>query len=209
MKLYLSSFKIGNKAEELKKWITENDNKICLIPNAMDVSLESKKELRIQEGIRELEELGFEVTVTFLEEYFGEKEKLREHLKEFYAFYVLGGNTFILRQAMYLSGFDECLKELAAKPNYLYAGYSAGICVLAEDLHGLEIVDSPNENPYDYDHVIWKGIGLIDYLPMPHYKSDHPESALMDEEIAYCRKNNIIYKTLRDGDVIIENTLVK
>lgn len=33
MKLYLSSYKLGNRKEELKKWIYEHGNKICLIPN--------------------------------------------------------------------------------------------------------------------------------------------------------------------------------
>ena len=31
MKLYLSSYKLGDKTEELKKWIVEHNNKICLI----------------------------------------------------------------------------------------------------------------------------------------------------------------------------------
>ena len=37
MKLYLSSYKVGNKIEELKKWIIEHGNKICLIPNSRDI----------------------------------------------------------------------------------------------------------------------------------------------------------------------------
>lgn len=28
MKLYLSSYKVGNKKEELKKWIKEHNNKV-------------------------------------------------------------------------------------------------------------------------------------------------------------------------------------
>lgn len=205
MKLYLSSFKIGNKTEELKNWAIENDNKICLIPNAMDGFPKSKKLLRIQEAIKELEEIGFEVTIISLEDYFNQKEKLREDLEEFYAFYVLGGNVFTLRQSMYLSGFDQYLKEISTNPNYLYAGYSAGICVLAKNLQGLQTVDNPNENRYNYNRIIWEGIGLIDYLPMPHYKSDHPESIMIDKEIEFCVKNNIKYKTIKDGDVLIEN----
>ena len=37
MKLYLSSYKVGNKIEELRKWIIEHGNKICLIPNSRDI----------------------------------------------------------------------------------------------------------------------------------------------------------------------------
>ena len=38
---------------------------------------------------------------------------------------------------------------------------------------------------------------------LPHYKSDHPESEDIDKEVEYCDKNNIPYKTLRDGEVMI------
>lgn len=207
MKLYLSSYKIGNQKEELEKWIIENDNKICLIPNARDIYPESeRKQLGIEKDAKELEEIGFKVTVISLKEYFKNPKQLKKDLQNFHAFYVIGGNTFTLRQAMYLSGFDEYLRELANESNYLYAGYSAGICVLAKELQGLEIVDSPNENPYNYDNVIWEGLGLIDYLPLPHYQSDHPESKMIDKEVEYCKANDIVYKTLKDGEVIVEQT---
>ena len=113
MKLYLSSYKLGNKIEELKKWIKEHNNKICLIPNSRDVYPESeRKKLGIQADVQDLTILGFDVTIISLKDYFNKKEKLFERLKEFNAFYVIGGNTFALRQAMYLSGFDEYLKTI-------------------------------------------------------------------------------------------------
>ena len=36
MKLYLSSYRLGNKTEELKKWIKEHDNKILVVINSLD-----------------------------------------------------------------------------------------------------------------------------------------------------------------------------
>ena len=56
---------------------------------------------------------------------------------------------------MYLSGFDEYLKTIDNNPNYLYAGYSAGICVLEKDMHVLDICDNHNINPYGID-TMWK-----------------------------------------------------
>lgn len=203
MKLYLSSYKLGNKTEELKKWITEHGNKICLIPNSRDVFPDGeRKTAGIHADAQELTDLGFDVTIVSLEDYFYEKEELVERLKEFNAFYVIGGNTFALRQAMYLSGFDEYLKTLENNPNYLYAGYSAGICVLAKDMHGLELCDNPNINPYGID-TMWNGLGYFDYLFLPHYKSEHKETKMIDDCVEYCDKHNIKYKTLHDGDVII------
>lgn len=204
MKLYLSSYKIGNKTEELKKWIDEHGNKICLIPNSRDIYPKSERKSKgIQADVDELTNLGFDVTIISLKDYFNTKEELQKKLKQFNAFYVIGGNTFALRQAMYLSGFDEYLKTIKGNPNYLYAGYSAGICVLAKDMHGLDVCDAPNINPYGID-TMWNGLGYFDYIFLPHYKSNHKETKLIDDSVEYCNKNNIRYKTLRDGDVIIQ-----
>lgn len=43
MKLYLSSYKIGNRIDELKKWINEHGNRICLIPNSRDIYPDSQR----------------------------------------------------------------------------------------------------------------------------------------------------------------------
>lgn len=204
MKLYLSSYKLGNKTEELKKWIKNHDNKICLIPNSRDVYPDSeRKTAKIHTDAQELTDLGFRVTILSLKEYFNKQEELVKKLREFHAFYVIGGNAFALRQAMYLSGFDKYLETVKNNPDYLYVGYSAGICVLAKDMHGLEICDDSTINPYGID-TIWNGLGFFDYLFLPHYQSDHKETELIDKCVAYCDKHNLKYKTLRDGDVIIE-----
>lgn len=204
MKLYLSSYKIGDKVDELKKWINEHGNKICLIPNSRDIYPESeRKEKGIQADVEELTNIGFEVKVISLKDYFDHKEELIKILEKFRAFYVIGGNVFALRQAMYLSGFDEYLKTIENDPNYLYAGYSAGICVLAKDMHGLEVCDDPNINPYGID-TMWNGLGYFDYIFLPHYKSNHKETELIDTSVDYCNQHNIKYKTLSDGDVIIQ-----
>lgn len=125
MKLYLSSYKLGNKTEELKKWIMEHNNKICLIPNSRDVYPESERKTSgIQSDVNDLTNLGFDVTIISLKDYFNNRSELLKKLKKFNAFYIIGGNTFTLRQAMYLSGFDEYLKTIKNNSNYLYAGYS-------------------------------------------------------------------------------------
>ena len=206
MNFYLSSYKVGDRADELKKWINQNGNKICLIPNSRDIYPESERKANgIKEDVNELTDLGFEVTVISLKDYFDKKEELINKLKEFSAFYVIGGNTFALRQAMYLSGFDEYLKTIENSSDYLYAGYSAGICVLAKDLHGLDVCDDPNINPYGID-TMWDGLGYFDYIFLPHYKSNHKETELIDASVVYCKQHNIKYKTLKDGDVIICQT---
>lgn len=204
MKLYLSSYKIGNKSDELKKWISEHGNKICLIPNSRDIYPDSERKTKgINEDVEELAQIGFAVTVISLKDYFNNKEELNKMLDKYRAFYVIGGNVFALRQAMYLSGFDEYLRTIENNPNYLYAGYSAGICVLAKDMHGLDICDDPNINPYGIE-TMWNGLGYFDYIFLPHYKSNHKETKLIDNSVEYCNLHNIKYRTLSDGDVIIQ-----
>ncbi|MCX4365537.1 MAG: Type 1 glutamine amidotransferase-like domain-containing protein [Bacilli bacterium] len=211
MKLYLSSYKVGNNMGELKKWISEHDNNILVIPNALDVFPDGERKTNgILEKSKELEVLGFNPVQLDLRNYFNKPEQLKKEIKDFKAFYVLGGNIFVLRRAMRLSGFDNYLREIATDPDYLYSGFSAGICVLANDLHGIHLADEPEQDPYNYGEIIWEGIGLIDYMPVPHYDTpEHPESHLMYDVVTYLENHNLKYQTLKDGDVIIEdlNTL--
>lgn len=117
---------------------------------------------------------------------------------------MIGGNTFTLRLAMKYSGFDEFLIEISNNNKYLYAGYSAGICVLAPKLNGLDFIDEPI-NPYNSKEIIYEGLNILEFVPVPHYKSDHPESQLVDKVVELFEQKNIKYKALKDGDVIIMN----
>ena len=206
MKLYLSSYKVGNKTEELKKWILENNNKIAIIANARDHYKDKEKaEQGILKDIEELEKIGFKVSRLDLKDYFNKQEKLKEFMQQFKAVYVIGGNTFVLRRAMKISGFDKYIKEKVNDSKFLYSGYSAGICVLAPSMEGIKIMDLPETDPYNYGSIIYEGIGLLDYTPIPHYQSDHFETELANKAVEYCKEKGIIYKTLQDGDVFIYN----
>lgn len=206
MKLYLSSYRIGEKKLELENWIKEHDNRILVIPNALDMFADGERKTNgIVDKCNELTQLGFNYEILDLRDYFNKYDLLLKKLEKFKAFYVLGGNVFVLRRAMKLSGFDCFLKENYDNPNYLYSGFSAGICVLASDLHGIHLVDDPNIDPYNFGEIIWEGIGLLNYLPVPHYDTpNHPESEKMYDVIDYLKMNNLDYKTLKDGEVIID-----
>ena len=192
MKLYLSSYKLGNKTNELKKWLENSDNKkIALIPNSRDVFPDGeRKNIGIQNDTKELEELGFEVILIDLKMYFGRKKELEKDLQDIKAFYVIGGNTFVLRKAMNLSGFDELLLEYSKNKDYLYAGYSAGICCLCKDMKGLAIMDEPDADPYDSGlPPMYNGIGFIEEILIPHFESDHKETELASKAVEHCQEN--------------------
>ena len=120
MILYISSKKFGSKTDFLKNWINNNNNRILLIANALDAKDKIKIENNIENDKKILNEIGFEVTVVDLKDYFNNQEKLVKDFSKYNAYCVIGGNVFVLRQAMKLSGFDEYLKSISNDNNYLY-----------------------------------------------------------------------------------------
>jgi dipeptidase E len=204
MKLYLSSYRLGDNPKKLIELFSDN-KKVAVIANAMDFVDDLQREEKTKHSIDELKNLGLLPEEIDLRDYFGKQKELSEKLNNFGAVYVRGGNTFILRRAMLQSGFDNLIKEKNKDPNFVYAGYSAGICVLSPTLHGLELVDEPNIVPQGYNQkIIRDGLGVVDFSIAPHYKSDHPESGMVDREVEYFIKNKVPFKTLRDGEVIIK-----
>ena len=202
MKYYLSSYEIGNETEKLKTLVPKG--KIGYIPNARDFTGADpeRRAKRNENDMGSLRKLGLEVEMLNLHDYFGKRDELKKKLEELGAIFISGGNVFVLRQAMKLSGLDEILKEIK-DTNFLYAGYSAAGCVLAPSLKGMDIVD-PLDTPYDEQkEILWDGLGFVDFRFMPHWDSNHPESADIDKEIEYCKENNIQYKAIRDGEVIV------
>lgn len=206
MKLYLSSFRVGDETETLKSWLEGTAKKVGYIPNAVDFTTmpPANRVKNIKFDLDQLASLGLNAEVLDLRDYFGKKSELSQKLDEIDMVWVSGGNTFVLRQAMRLSGFDELIDDLIKRKNFVYGGYSAGCCVLSPSLETLKIVDEPNDHPYEgFDEIIWDGLGLIDYAFMPHYDSDHPETDDIALEIRECEKNNIPYKAVRDGEVVL------
>ena len=103
---------------------------------------------------------------------------------------------------MRLGGFDTLIPDEVG-PDFVYAGYSAGVCVLAPSLDGLQHVDDVDARAYPGAELVWEGLGVLDYLILPHYESDHPESTAVYREVEYCTARDIPFRTLRDGEVIV------
>jgi dipeptidase E len=206
MRLYLSSYKLGNKPKELVRLVGSNSKHVAVIVNASDDTDMAYRTDSLNRQIDDLKNLGFMPEEIDLRKYFNKSEKLKEVLSNFGLVWVKGGNVFILQRAFEQSGFREIIKELLQKDKIVYAGYSAGICVIAPTLKGAELVDDPNIVPEGYKKDFrWEGLSLINYNVAMHYKSDHPESQAIDKEIAYLEKSGLSYKTLRDGEVIVVN----
>ena len=202
MLLYLSSQKLGNRVDVLKKWIKEHDNKILLIFNALDAKGQDVINKNVSEDKKLLEEIGFDVSICDLKNYFDCPEKLRADFTQYHAFCVMGGNVFLLRQAMKYSGFDQFLKGISSS-DYLYIGYSAGSVILSKDLSGFLGIDDEIFYRLKED-LFYEGLSLIDYLFIPHYQSNYRKVELIHNLVEDCRKNDIRFQAVRDGDVIIK-----
>ena len=204
MKLYLSSFRFGDHAKQLSN-LYSNNKKVALIVNAWDAYPDGERRLLgIQRETEGLIQLGLQPEILDLRTFFDKPADLAKKITEFGGVWVTGGNTFALRRAFHYSGLDLWLQENRSDNNFVYGGYSAGVCVLSPELKGLELVDEPNVVPDGYKaDVIWQGVGLIDFAFAPHFESDHPESDMVTQEVEYMVKNGINYKALHDGEVII------
>jgi len=205
MRLYLSSYKLGDKPETMLPLISDN-KRTAVIANAQDSKSADSRAERMQQEIDSLAALGLQPEELDLRDYFGKTADLSEVLKDFGYIWVRGGNVFLLRKAYKQSGFDNLIVELLRADKVAYGGSSAGVCVLAPSLRGIELVDPKDEVAEGYDQkVVWDGLGILDYSVAPHYRSDHPESEDIEKCVEYFKANNIPYKTLRDGEAIVVN----
>lgn len=205
MKFYLSSYKFGDRVDELVRLRPDN-LKIGHINNSRDwVGADPARARRHQEAeIAFLNDIGFQAEPLDLKHYFHRSTELKEKLETLGSIWVSGGNTFVLRMAMHLSGFDALIDWLTAREDFLYAGYSAGVCVLSDSLKPIDRVDEPNNFPYqEINSPIYSGLGVFTYSFFPHYDSDHRESVMMAEEVQRAIDNKWLFKALRDGDVLV------
>jgi dipeptidase E len=205
MKLYLSSYLVGNDPKKLQELVGPN-KRVAVILNAVDHKSSEIREERLRLEFASMYKLGFEPEEVDLRDYFDKDPvELEKELSQFGFLWIRGGNVFVLRKAMHLSGFDQIVRHLLDK-GVVYAGYSAASCAAGPTLHGIELCDDINLVPPNYpSETIWEGLDLIDYVIAPHYKSDHPESPMIDEVVEYLHSHNLPYKTLHDGEVIIVN----
>ncbi len=105
MKLYLSSYKVGDEPEKLTALFSNNKN-VGYVPNALDFTKADveRRKGHIEKDMQSLEQIGLHPVLLDLKEYFEKKEILKTKLSELGGLFISGGNTFVLRQAMKLSG---------------------------------------------------------------------------------------------------------
>lgn len=81
--------------------------------------------------------------------------------------YAAGGNSFFLLQEMKKSGADKLIKE-QVREGKVYIGESAGAIVAAPDIEFARSMDSVKRAT---ELVSYDGLDMIEFYPVPHYKS--------------------------------------
>lgn len=202
MRLFLSSQNLGKYPEAFIELLGEN-TKLAFIENAKDDWSVDDRFAKVQEHKHQFRQLGFDFHELDLRAYFGKSKKLATELQGFGGIFAAGGNSFILRRAMAQSGLDKVLPKMLAKDSLAYGGSSAGSIVVTPSLRGSEHGDAPDIVPKLYDKkVIWKGLGLVPFYIVPHYKSDWwgKEAELMAKKL---KAKSQKYYALQDGQVIV------
>ena len=204
MRLYLSSFRMGDHPERLLD-LVEAGSPAAVIANAIDDAPQEQRIEGVQRELDALAQLGLAAEELDLRAYFGAADRLTRDLRGYGLVWLRGGNVFLLRYALAASGADAALVELLGRDQVVYAGYSAGPCVLGPSLRGFEDVDEPGAvEAVHREPPVWEGLGVLDYVIVPHVDSPgHPETERCNALADRFRAEGVPHKTLRDGEAIV------
>jgi dipeptidase E len=207
VRLYLSSFRMGDHPEHLVALAGGDSRRRVVIANAMDDAPPQVRRAGVELELAALSGLGLDAVELDLRGYFGQERRLRRDLAGVSMAWLRGGNVFMLRYALYRSGADVMFQDLLAADSLVYAGYSAGPCVLSPSLRGLELVDDADAVTRVYGAPpVWEGLALLGEAFVPHYGSPgHPETAAMERVVTRYRAEGVAYRTLRDGQALLVN----
>ncbi|MET0743764.1 MAG: Type 1 glutamine amidotransferase-like domain-containing protein [Microvirga sp.] len=205
MRLYLSSFRLGDSTDRLLS-LLGTGRRACVISNALDLlSPEARaRGTAAFDQIRAFADLGIEASDLDLRDYVENPTGLLGRLSRYDLVWLRGGNAFVLRRAMVASGFDDAVLALLEDDAIVYGGFSAGAVVAAPTLRGIEWMDPPDEVPEGYGKdVVWHGLGLIGFSLVPHFRSNHPEAPLAERAVRFFEQSGLPYRAMADGEVLI------
>lgn len=106
--------------------------------------------------------------------------ELRSELIEADIIFVAGGNTFYLLEQAQKSGFLRIVQELVTEGK-IYIGSSAGAVIAGPDIMPVEFFDKISEATISST----KGLNWVDFVILPHYDAQHPDSEFALAESKY------------------------
>jgi dipeptidase E len=207
VRLYLSSYRLGDRFDELVN-VVGPGARAAVIANAVDLIPIEDRLAYARTGfdpVAQFRSSGLDADELDLRAFFGKPAELAAALADVRLVWANGGNAFLLRRAMRQSGLDEILKRRVPAGELIYGGWSAGAVVAGPSLRGIDLMDEPYVVADGYAAApVWEGLALVDFSIVPHFESDHPESEAAARAHAYMTAEKMPHRTLRDGEVIIE-----
>jgi dipeptidase E len=204
MRLYLSSFRVGDRPDELVR-MAGAGARVALIANSCDGAPADVRADAVAGEHERLGALGLRTEEVDLRDFFDGRGHLASVIAPYDVLWLRGGNVFTLRYAMRASGLDDLVLAGLRADGFVYAGYSAGPCVLAPSLRGLEACDSADEVAELHGvPPVFEGLGILDRPFVPHLDSPgHPETELLAAVSARYTADGVEHWQLRDGQVLV------
>jgi peptidase E len=162
MKLYLGSYRIADpsRLESLLGKPLEGLN-VAIVGNAKDLQSKEKRTASIRDIQKDLGRFGMTTIEIDLRDIHSASQ-VKVSLEGFDMVFPAGGNSYILRQRMQESHFDEAIIELL-EGDLAYCGESAGSVVAGKILASADVEDIKC-----VEEPISEGLGLIDRIIIPH-----------------------------------------
>jgi dipeptidase E len=203
MKLLLASLGLTqNLMPHMLKLVSPSVGPVLVVQNASDWKGYAAQQ-KLRQFDRVLEDNGFEYRYLDLREFFGRPSQLASVFDEAAMLYVQGGNSFYLRSCMRKANLDELLPP-ALDNGLVCAGGSAGSLVLGPTLRHLELGETLDAVISLSDDVVWDGLGVIDFVPLPHWDSDRWHG-VMREVRARLKAEGTPVRVLTDAQAIFVN----
>lgn len=206
MRLFLSSYRAGSYPERMTELFGKG-SEVGIITNAKDYKTPEERQQSVSKVLSFISSLALKPAEIDLRDYFDVATGLEKRIRKYQSVWMAGGNVFLLRRALKYSGLDKFLYDRASRNEIILGGESAGAIIMGPTLRYSEVdtdEDSPNYIPEGYDReVIWEGLGLISYVPVPHFQTLGYIG--IDDYIKNLDKENIPYRTMTDDQAIVIN----
>jgi dipeptidase E len=205
VRLYLSSFRLGTAPEHLVR-LCGIGARAAVIANAIDGEPADDRVAKVAAEVRALQALGLWAEELDLRDCVGASPgQVSEVLAEFDVLWVRGGNVFVLRNRLAQVGADVAIVDQLRRDSLVYAGYSAGPCVLGPALVGLERVDDASAPArLGLGEALRSGLGVLRECVVPHVGSPtHPDGAGLGAVAEQYVREGTPHVVLRDGEALV------
>lgn len=201
MRLYLSSYQLGDHPDAFTD-LVRGKKSGWVIMNAFDGAAPEVRRRETERQIDNLAGIGLTAHELDLRAYDAGSLSMQFGRPDFV--WARGGNVFTLRAALARSGADALIVDRLRSDALVYAGFSAGGCVLAPSLLGLEKCDSTDDALSLYGAVEFAGLNILDRPFVPHLGSSaHPEREILTQVAAAYAHEGQEYWALRDGQALV------